>query len=124
MELFIVKFHVFITQLLSHYEKQESSGSPLPAWFHLDLSRDQVLAYFPSHLRRSIKDSSHNHDGLESVSLSDLLGAFKSFVKKYDFVVHENRLLTGKAKLVQSLTERNAHLEDEIWKYRKVRHVS
>jgi hypothetical protein len=45
---------------------------------------------------------------------------FKSFVKKTDTLVHESKRLAGKARLVQSLTERNAHLEDEVWRLRKV----
>lgn len=134
MEPFIIQFCTFILQLLwSESERDKSPQTPstsdklpqtastFPIWFKLDLNREQALAYFPSHLRRSLKASSQtDQHGIESLSLSTLLSAFKSYVKKRDTLVHENKLLAGKAKLVQSLTVRNAHLEEEIWKCRKV----
>ena len=77
------------------------------------------MAYFPHHLQRDIKST--KHDQVESLSLSALLSAFKTFLKKIESLSRENKLLTSKANLVQSLTERNARLEDEIWSMRKVR---
>lgn len=124
MDPFLIQFCTFILQLLwsgSKREKLPQTTSTSPIWLKLDLNREQALAYFPSHLRRSFKVSSQSDQhGVESLSLSSLLSAFKNFVKKRDTLLHENRLLAGKAKLVESLTARNAHLEEEIWKCRKV----
>jgi hypothetical protein len=125
MDPFIVQFYTLISQLLwsgSHDQSHDPSHTPIPLWLRVDLSRDQILTYFPSQLRKSVKSlrSTKNHDQLEPVSLSSLLSVFKSFVKKTDTLVHESKRLAGKARLVQSLTERNAHLEDEVWRLRKV----
>ena len=125
MEPFIIQFFTLITQLLrngSHDQSHDSTPTSIHLWLQLDLSRDQALMYFPSQLRKSIKSlrSTKNHGQLEPVLLSSLLSVFKSFVKRTDALVHENKLLAGKARLVQSLTERNAHLEDEVLKLRKV----
>lgn len=124
MDPFLIQFCTFILQLLwsgSEREKSSQTTSTSPIWLKLDLNREQALAYFPSHLRRSFKVSSQSDQhGVESLSLSSLLSAFKNYVKKRDTLLHENRLLAGKAKLVESLTVRNAHLEEEIWKCRKV----
>ena len=120
--MFFIQFYTFIIQLFwgsGGEGSPEPSTFPAPVWLQLDLSRDQVLTYLPSHLRRSLKTPS-DQDKLQSISLSSLLSAFKNHIKKHDALVHENKLLAGKAKLVQSLTIRNAHLEDEIWKCRKV----
>ena len=126
MEPFVVQFCVFINQLLlsdaawSGKRSHDASPSPLlPAWLQLDMTRDQVLAFFPSQIRKSIKSSSSS-DKFELVSLSSLVSQFKSYVKKYESLAHEMKQLKIKAKLVQSLAERNAHLEDEVWEARKV----
>lgn len=124
MDPFLIQFCNFIIQLLwSGRERDESPAtvSSSPNRLQLDLTREQALVYFPSQLRRSFKDSSHSDpSSVETVALSSLLSGFKNYVKKRDALVHENKLLAGKAKLVQSLTVRNAHLEEEIWKCRKV----
>ena len=125
MDPFLIQFCNFVLQILwsgSERGKSPQATSTSPIWLKLDLNREQALAYFPSHLRRSFKVSSSQSDqqSVESLSLSSLLSAFKNYVKKRDALLHENRLLAGKAKLVESLTIRNAHLEEEIWKCRKV----
>lgn len=125
MDPFIILFCTFIIQLLpsgSHGQSHDSNPTTIHEWLQLDLTRDQVLMYFPSQLRKSIKSlrSTRNHGQLESIPLSSLLSVFKSYVKRTEALAHENKLLAGKARLVQSLAERNAHLEDEVWELRKV----
>ena len=139
MDPFISVFYKFLTQLLlsdddgiSHDQSCDPSHTPLiPACIKVDLTCDQVLAYFPSSFRRSIKSGgSHGHHDrhgdydrhskLETIPLSRLLSHFKSFVKRFDAEVRERKLLAGKVKLVESLTARNQHLEEEIWEQRKV----
>lgn len=123
MEIFVIQFYHLISQLVLTTKGSASQNAhptpPLPAWLHVDLTGDQIVAYFPHHLQRDVRSS--KHDQVESLSLSALLSAFKSFLKKFESLSRENKLLTSKANLVQSLTERNARLEDEIWSMRKVR---
>ena len=108
------------TKLLGASSSSSSPSSPpLPLWLHVDLTGDQAVAYFPHRLQRSKHSSTQ--DSAVVLSLSALLSAFKSFAQKYDALLHENKLLTSKADLVKTLTERNAHLEEEIWSVRKVR---
>ena len=117
-------FFTFINQLLAESGSTEllgasSSSLPIPLWLHVDLTGDQAVAYFPHRLQRS--KHGYTQDRTVVVSLSALLSAFKSFVQKYDILLHDNKLLTSKSDLVKTLTERNAHLEEEIWSVRKVR---
>ena len=106
-----------------HDRSHDPSSSPLvPTWLQLDVTVDQVLPYFSSQLRKSVKrsgDSEKDEDDFETVSLSGLLSRFKSYVKKNEAVEKENKLLAGRAKLVQSTVERNTQLEDEVLELRK-----
>ena len=126
MDPFTAQFHTFVCQLLQSLSVGGTRGSrdgshdpPISEWLRVDLNADQVPSYFPSHLRKSLGGSrgnrSHgNRRGFEVVRLSELLGHFKSHVRRSEAEARERKLLAGKTKLLQSLTERNAHLEDQV----------
>ena len=50
----------------------------------------------------------------KSVSISELLAHFKSYMRRNEAEACERKLLAGKTKLLESLTERNAHLEEQV----------
>lgn len=133
MDPFLVKIYCFIYQLIQTY--QRSTGKTrshdtshdlcLPEWFLIDLDADQVLSYFPSRTRDSLGCHGHPRcpgsgqqkldEGFEIIRLSEFLGAFKSYVRRNETEVKERKkTLMGKTKLLQSLTERNAQLEDQL----------
>ena len=139
MEPFLSLFYTFLTQLLqsnpttydddgSGMSSHDPSPAPsVPGWLKLDLRPDQVLAYFPSTHRRSIKSASSSSDSyerggkeMEAIPLSRLLSLFKSYVKRNEAGAGERKMLAGRAKLVESLTARNTQLEEDVWRLRKV----
>ena len=131
MDPFIAQFYRLICQLLQSVGGRESHtasshNSSLSKWLHVDLNADQILTYFPSHLRKSLASHTHscgprpNRDGLETFKLSEFLGLFKSYVRQCEAETRERRHLAGKAKLLQSLTARNAELEDQVLEFSRV----
>ena len=133
MDRFIPQFYTLIFQLLqslsvgsgSRWSHDESGDPLISEWLQADLNVDQLLSYFPSHLRKSLVSHSHSTGGgrrtgknsegvFKSVSISELLAHFKSYVRRHEAEARERKLLTGKTKLLESLTERNAHLEEQV----------
>ena len=127
MDQFIAQFYTFICQILQSLSDGRQTGwshdrshDPLISeWLQADLTADQVLSYFPSYLRKSLGQGHGGTRGrrdrkFQTVRLSELLGHFKSYVRKNEAEARERKLLAGKSKLLQSLTERNAHLEEQV----------
>ena len=133
MDRFIPQFYTLVCQLLqslsgsssSRWSHDESGDPLISEWLQADLNADQLLSYFPSHLRKSLVSHSHSTGGgrrrgkssegvFKSVSISELLAHFKSYVRRHEVEACERKLLAGKTKLLESLTERNAHLEEQV----------
>ncbi|CAI8017620.1 hypothetical protein GBAR_LOCUS10676 [Geodia barretti] len=133
MDRFIPQFYTLVCQLLqslsgsssSRWSHDESGDPLISEWLQADLNADQLLSYFPSHLRKSLVSHSHSTGGgrrrgkssegvFKSVSISELLAHFKSYVRRHEAEACERKLLAGKTKLLESLTERNAHLEEQV----------
>ena len=139
MDRFISQFYTLISQLLqslsvngssddsrrrgSRWSRDQSCDPTISEWLQGDLNPEQLLSYFPSHLRKYLVDHSSRggrrrgeggERGFESVSISEMLAHFKNYVRKHEGEAQQRRLLAGRAKLLQSLTERNAHLEEQV----------